>query len=362
MAIRVGIIGAGWWAEVAHAPGLANAGAKITAVLSRTPAKAQKLAKKYNAKVFDNLADMDMYVDAVAIATANDTHVRYAAQALQMGLHVFMDKPVATNLKDALKLYKIHGATSKVGTVALTTLSSRGHPVTVRARELLESGALGDILYVRGHFHAEFMADPKTPLVWRAQRGPAGSGALGDLGAHLFDLASYVSGLKFEKVSALSSIAFEKRPGGKVENDDEVAMLAKMSGDVNGVFSLSRVHTGGPQSILVEVQGTKGAMRVRPALSVDARNGGLEFCKRDGVFKSVDLPDRLWGKRGQKTPWEMYWGEFAFTELGRRFLDAIDKGKQPSPGLLEGVEAQAVIDAAESSAKKNGVWTNVPKI
>jgi predicted dehydrogenase len=356
MATRVGIIGAGWWAEVAHAPGLVNAGAEITAVLSRTKSRAEKMAKKYEAVVVDNVAEMAPYVDAVAIATANDTHVSYGLEAIQHGLHVFVDKPLAKNLKDAKKLLK---AANDAGVIGLTTLSSRGHPVTVRARELLEEGALGDILYVRGHFHAEFMADPKTPLAWRAQLGPAGSGALGDLGAHLFDLAGYVSGLKFEKVSTLSSIAFEKRPGGNVENDDEIALLAKLSNNINGVFSLSRVHTGGPQSILVEVQGTKGAMRVRPALSVDAKNGGLEFAKRDGVYKSVPLPDRLWGKRSQKIAWDLYWGEFAFTELGRRFLDAIKTGEQPSPSLLEGVNAQAVIDAAETSAKQQGRWTSV---
>ncbi len=359
MATRVGIIGAGWWAEVAHAPGLVNAGAEITAVLSRTKSKAQKMAKKYKAVVVDSVAEMTPYVDAVAIATANDTHVSYGLEAIKQGLHIFVDKPLAKNLKDAKKLLRV---ANDAGVIGLTTLSSRGHPVTVRAKELLESGALGEILYVRGHFHAEFMADPKTPLAWRAQRGPSGSGALGDLGAHLFDLASYVSGLQFEKVSALSSTAFEKRSGGKVENDDEIAMLAKLSGNINGVFSLSRVHTGGPQSILVEVQGTKGAMRVRPALSVDARNGGLEFAKRDGVYKSVALPDRLWGKRGQKIAWDLYWGEFAFTELGRRFLAAIETGQQPSPELLEGVEAQAVIDAAERSAKKKGAWVSVPKL
>ncbi len=356
MSIRVGIIGAGWWADVAHAPGLVNAGAEITAVLSRTKSKAEKMAKKYKAVVVDSVAEMASHVDAVAIATANDTHVSYGLEAIKHGLHVFVDKPLAKNLKDAKKLYK---AAKDAGVIGLTTLSSRGHPVTVRARELLEEGALGDILYVRGHFHAEFMANPKTPLAWRAQRDPAGSGALGDLGAHLFDLASYVSELQFEKVSALSSITFEKRPGGKVENDDEIAMLAKLSGNINGVFSLSRVHTGGPQSILVEIQGTKGAMRVRPALSVDARNGGLEFAKRDGVYKSVALPDRLWGKRGQKIAWDLYWGEFAFTELGRRFLESIKTGKQPSPGLLEGANAQAVIDAAEASANKQGAWTKV---
>ncbi len=359
MKIRVGIIGAGWWADVAHAPGLVNAGAEITAVLSRTKSKANKMAKKYKAVVVDSVAEMAQHVDAVAIATANDTHVSYGLEAIRHGLHIFVDKPLAKNLKDAKKLLN---AANRADVIGLTTLSSRGHPVTVRARELLESGVLGEILYVRGHFHAEFMANPKTALAWRAQRGPAGSGALGDLGAHLFDLASYVSGLNFEKVSALSSIAFEKRPGGKVENDDEIAMISKMSGNVNGVFSLSRVHTGGPQSILVEVQGTKGAMRVRPALSVDARNGGLEFCKRDGVYKTVELPDRLWGQRGQKTAWDMYWGEFAFTELGRRFLNAVETGRQPSPGLLEGALAQAVIDAAETSAKKNGLWTSVPKL
>jgi predicted dehydrogenase len=359
MATRVGIIGAGWWADVAHAPGLVNAGAEITAVLSRTKSKAEKMAKKYNAVVVDSVAEMAPYVDAVAIATANDTHVSYGLAAIKHGLHVFVDKPLAKNLKDAKKLLK---AADDAGVIGLTTLSSRGHPVTVRARELLENGALGEVLYLRGHFHAEFMANPTTPLAWRAQRDPAGSGALGDLGAHLFDLASYVSGLNFEKVSALSSIAFENRPGGEVENDDEIAMLAKMSNDVNGVFSLSRVHTGGPQSILVEVQGTKGAMRVRPALSVDARNGGLEFAKRDGVYKALELPDRLWGKRGQKIAWDLYWGEFAFTELGRRFLEGIKTGKQPSPSLLEGVAAQAVIDAAEASATQKGKWVTTSKV
>jgi predicted dehydrogenase len=359
MTIRIGIIGAGWWADVAHAPGLERAGAKVTAVLSRTPSKAQAFAKKYQAKVVHSVAEMAPLVDAVAIATANDTHVSYGLEAIKHGLHIFVDKPLATNAKAAYKLYK---AAKDKGVIGLTTLSSRGHPVTLRARELLDQGALGDILYVRGHFHADFMADPKSPLAWRAQRGPAGSGALGDLGAHLFDLTHYVSGLSFERVSALSSIAFEKRPGGKVENDDEIAMLAKLSGNINGAFSLSRVHTGGPQSILVEVQGTKGAMRVRPALSVDARNGGLEFAKRNSDYKPVDLPKRLWGKPNDAIDWDLYWGEFAFAELGRQFLKAIKSGQPSVPSLLEGLEVQYAIDAAEQSAKKNGQWTRVKNL
>ncbi len=358
MTIRVGIIGAGWWAEVAHAPGLERAGANITAVLSRTPSKAEKLAKKYKAKVVQSVAEMTPLVDAVAIATANDTHVSYGLAAIKHGLHVFVDKPLAKNAKDAYKLYQ---AAKDNGLVGLTTLSSRGHPVTARARELLEEGALGEVLYVRGHFHAEFMADPKSALAWRAQQGPAGSGALGDLGAHLFDLTSYVSGLKFEKVSALESIAFEKRPGGQVENDDEIAMLAKMTGGVNGVFSLSRVHTGGPQSIMVEVQGTKGAMRVRPALSVNAKNGGLDYAKRDGIYKPVALPNRLWGKPKEPIAWDLFWGEFAFAELARKFLEAIKTRTQPVPSLLEGLRVQYVIDAAEVSAKQQGKWRSVAK-
>lgn len=356
MSVRVGIIGAGWWAEVAHAPGLERAGAKVTTVLSRTPAKAEALAKKYKAKVVQSVAEMTPLVDAVAIATANDTHVSYGLEAIKHGLHVFVDKPLAKNSRDALKLYK---AAQDKGVIGLTTLSSRGHPVTARARELLEDGAIGDVLYMRGHFHAEFMADPKSALAWRAQRGPAGTGALGDLGAHLFDLASYVSGLGFEKVSALQSTAFTKRPGGKVENDDEIAMLAKMTGGVNGAFSLSRVHTGGPQSILVEVQGTKGAMRVCPALSVNARNGGLEYTKRDGVYKPVDLPNRLWGKPREPIAWDLYWGEFAFTELARKFIQAIQTGKQPVPSLKEGLEVQYVIDAAERSGRQEGRWVSL---
>ncbi len=357
-AVRIGIIGAGWWADTAHAPGLKRAGAEIAAVLSRSRERAQRLAQKYNASVYSSVAEMAPHVDAVAIATPNNSHVTYALEALKHGLHLFIDKPLALDLAGARSVLK--AATDK-GVIGITTLSSRGHPVTVRAHELLEQGALGRLLYVRGHFHAEFMADSNVPRVWRAERGTAGAGALGDLGAHLFDLVRYVSGLEFERLAAMTSIAFPKRPGGQVENDDEVALIAELSNGISGAFSLSRVHTGGPQTIEVEVQGTKAAMRVRPALSVNARNGYLEFAERDGVYRKMELADKYWGDAETPIDWDLDWGEFAFAELGRRFIAAIETGKQPSPSLLDGVRAQAVIDAAQLSAQQGGVWTDVAK-
>lgn len=359
MAVRIGVIGAGRWAAAAHAPGLNHAGAEIVGVLSRSPGPAKKLADRYGARVFDSLTDMAPYVDAVAIATPNDSHVPYGLEAIGYGLHLFVDKPLGKDLASVKRLYE---ALQDSGLTGLTTLSSRGHPVTTRARELLETGAVGEVLYVRGAFHADFMADPATPPTWRAKLEPSGSGALGDLGAHLFDLASYVSGLSIERLCARSSIAFPSRPGGVVENDDEVAILADLSGGVSGLFSLSRVHTGGVQTMEVEVQGTKGAMRVRPALSLSAGHAGLEFSKRMSDYRAVDLPDRLWGAPNQAIPWDMDWGECVFAELGRRFLTAIEAGAQPSPSLYDGLAVQAVIETAETSAAQGGQWRDVPAL
>lgn len=356
MSLRVGLIGAGFWAEAAHAPGLQRAGATIAGVLSRTPGRATSLAERYGATVYPTLAAMAPHVDAVAIVTPNDSHLPYALEAIEHGLHVFIDKPLAKDLAGAKAIAE---AAKARGIVGMTTLSSRGHPALIRARELLEEGVLGEILYVRGYFHAEFMADPQAPLAWRAQRGPAGAGALADLGAHLFDLVRYTSGLEFVSVSALTAIAFAERPGGPVENDDEVAMLARLQGGVSAVLSLSRVHTGGPQAIEVELQGTKAAMRVRPALSVNARNGGLMLAERSGSYRDVALEDRLWGASDQPIPWELPWGEFVFTELARRFLHAIETGSKPSPSLEDGVAAQAVIAAAERSSAQGGSWIAV---
>ncbi|WP_299429928.1 Gfo/Idh/MocA family oxidoreductase [uncultured Meiothermus sp.] len=344
--MRIGIVGAGWWAGFAHLPAFQDAGAEIEGIYSRTLANSQKLATLFRTRAYERYEDLLSACDAVAISTTDDTHATLGIQALQAGKHLFMDKPLARSTAEG---QAIVDAARTHGRVGLTAFTSRGDLAAETAQRRMQSNKIGEVLYVRGFFHGGFMGDPEGPTTWRARAEIGGAGgAVADLGAHLFDLTRMVSGLELTRILALSSIHLQ-RPD-PVTNYDEGAILARL-GSASGAFSLSRVHIGGTQHMELEIQGTRGALKLRPAIWATGGSGQLWLAKRPGDYQEVPPdPDLL---RGRNPGWS--WGHFQFVELARRFLEAATRNQQPTPSLEDGLATQKVIDAAVRSSK-HSTW------
>ncbi|MCX7783049.1 MAG: Gfo/Idh/MocA family oxidoreductase [Meiothermus sp.] len=342
--MRIGIVGAGWWAGFAHLPAFKDAGAEIAGIYSRTPAHAQKLAEQYDTQAFEHYQDLLAACDGVAISTTDDTHASLGIQALQAGKPLFMDKPLARTTQEGQAILDAARAHQRIG---LTAFTSRGDLAAETAQGLVQSGEVGEILYLRGYFHGGFMGDPEGPTPWRAkaEKGGAG-GAVADLGAHLFDLTRMVSGLEFTEVMAQAHIHFQ-RPD-PVTNYDEGAILARL-GEASGVFSLSRVHIGGIQVMELEIQGTRGALKLRPAMWATGGSAQLWLAKRPGDYQAIPPDPKL--LRGRNPDWS--WGHFQFVELARRFMEAALQNRQPTPSLEDGLATQKIIDATVQSSKLN---------
>lgn len=338
--MRIGIVGAGWWAGFAHLPAFKDAGAEIAGIYSRTPAHAQKLAEQFGTRAFERYPDLLAACDGVAISTTDDTHAPLGIQALEAGKHLFMDKPLARSAPEGEAILK---AAQAHGCIGLTAFTSRGDLAAETAQGLVRSGEIGEVLYLRGYFHGGFMGDPTGPTPWRAKAETGGAGgAVADLGAHLFDLVRMVTGLEFTQVMAQGHIHFQ-RPD-PVTNPDEGAVLARL-GEASGAFSLSRVHIGADQRLELEIQGTKGALKLSPALWGKGSSFQLLLARRPGLYREVS-PDKslLRGRDPQ-----ISWGHFQFIELARRFMEGVRHNRQPIPSLEDGLAAQRVIDAVVRS-------------
>lgn len=329
-ALRVGIVGAGWWAREVHAPAFLKAGAVISGVSSRTPESAGALASTLGVEAlpFKSLFERS---DALAISSPDNTHAKYAVAGARAGRHVFVEKPLGRDVAEAETILEAARAS---GVVGMTGLTVRGDPITERARSLVADGSIGDVLYVRGSFDIELLADPTVPASWRTDREISGpGGVIGDLGSHLFDLAEHVTGIQIDEVAARGGIHLQR--DAPVTNLDEVAVLAGMGG-ASALFSMSRVHLGN-SAFRLEVQGSRGAVLLDWGIWEPRRL--LLHASRPGGWEPVAveaLPDEG----------EFSYGRAQFHRLARRFVDAIASGASPSPSLEDGVRVQRVVDAA----------------
>ncbi|WP_053043520.1 Gfo/Idh/MocA family protein [Thermus filiformis] len=336
--VRLGIVGAGWWAQEVHAPAFQGAGARIQGVYAAGSPRAEALARAYGARAYKDYAALLEDVEAVAISTPDTAHVPLALEAVRRGRHVFLEKPVGVSLEEALALLQ---AVEEEGVVAMTALTARADWAAETA--LAHRERLGEVLVFRGAFLADYLADPLSPLPWRARVSGGGpAGVVGDLGPHLFDLAAWILGHPLEQVQARTAVLFPGR-----ENPDWAGVLAK-AGRAQGVLELSRVHPVRPQALFLELEGEKGALRVVPALAGRAEEAGLFFSERPGSWNPLPLDAGFLRGRDPREPW----GLFHFRELAQRFLRAIQKGEPPTPSLREGVVAQAAIQAVLESAEE----------
>ncbi|WKL53044.1 Gfo/Idh/MocA family oxidoreductase [Pseudomonas kielensis] len=270
--LGIGLIGTGFMGR-AHALAFRNVSAafelpftlRLAALADADPVRAQACATAWDFEQaygdWQQLID-DTKVHLVAITTPNHLHYPMAMAALSAGKAVYCEKPLAVNLEQANAM---HLAAKDAGVVTRVGYSYQHNPIIGLARELIQSGRLGEIISFQGEFSEDFMADPASPWSWRCEAEHAG-GALADLGSHLLGMARYLLG-NVEAVCADSQTVHRQRPAtaGSQEQrtiavDDQAHALLRFASGARGTFSSSWLKHGYKNHLSFEISGTQGTL------------------------------------------------------------------------------------------------------
>ena len=305
-------------------------------------------------------------VQLIDICTPGDSHADIAIAALDAGQHVLCEKPLANTLEEAEAMKAAADAAYPAGARAMVGFNYRRVPALALARRLVEQGRLGTLRHFRAVYLQDWLADPRAPMTWRMQAERAGSGALGDLGAHIVDLARYLTGDEITGVSAVSATFTTERPysggsgTGTVTVDDAVAFTARLASGALGSFEVTRCATGRKNGLRVELNGSAGSL----AFDLERLNE-LEFFSAaddDGSsgFRRVLVTEgthpylSAWWPPGHVLGWE-----HTFINQAADLLTAIADGTQPLPSFGDGLAVQRVLDAVARSAASGSSWQRV---
>ena len=304
-------------------------------------------------------------VQLIDISAPGDLHAPVAIAALRAGKHVLCEKPLANTLAEAEAMAAAADAAAPSGALAMVGFNYRRVPAVALARQLVAGGRVGTLRHVRAVYLQDWLVDPGAPMTWRMQAERAGSGALGDLGAHIVDLAQYLTGELITGVSAVSATFTGERPlsagtgTGQVTVDDAVVFSARLGGAVAS-FEATRCAAGRKNGLRIELNGSAGSI----AFDLERLNE-LEFFDRadpagTAGFRRILVTEPEhpylsgWWPPGHTLGWE-----HTFTHQAADLLTAIAAGAQPEPSFADGLNVQRVLDAVQRSAASGSGWTAV---
>ncbi len=246
-------------------------------------------------------------------------------------------------------------------------------PALALARRLVEQGRIGSLRHFRAVYLQDWLADADAPMTWRMQAERAGSGALGDLGAHIVDLARYLTGDEITGVSAVSATFVRERPlaGGPVGGRRAPAARSpwttrwsspgRLASGALASFEATRYATGRKNGLRVELNGSAGSL----AFDLERLNE-LEFFDAARRRRGQRVPPRSWSPKAGHPYLSGWWPpghtlgwEHTFTHQARDLLTAIADGAQPLPSFADGLAVQRVLDAVARSAASGNSWERV---
>ena len=315
-------------------------------------------------------------IDLVDICTPGDTHAEIAITALEAGKHVLCEKPLANSVDEAKAMAAAAERAADRGVLAMVGFTYRRTPAIALARQLVSEGRIGDIRHVRAQYLQDWLSDPLSPMTWRLEKEHAGSGALGDIGAHIVDLTQFITGQQILTVNGLLNTFVEERPvsdsaapalravsrdgvghaTGRVTVDDAAMFLARFSDGAVGVFEATRFATGRKNAIRLEINGSKGSL----AFDFEDMNV-LEFFDAEEASQTAGFRRILVTEPGH--PYAGHWWppghglgyEHGFVHQAADIVTGIGRGEQPRPSFADGLQVQGVLAAVERSSEV-GTW------
>ncbi len=314
-------------------------------------------------------------VDIVDICTPGDTHAEIAIAALQAGKHVLCEKPLANSVAEAEAMAAAARQAAARGQRAMCGFTYRRVPAARLMADLVAGGAIGTLRHVRASYLQDWLIDPAAPMSWRLEKDRAGSGALGDIGAHAIDLAQYVTGDPITGVTALSSTFVHRRPipaaggflganaaaggeYGEVTVDDATVFLARTASGALATFEASRFATGHKNGLRLELNGSAGSIifdleRMNELLIYDARQENAGF--RTVLVTEPSHPYiAAWWPPGHTLGYE-----HAFTHQVRDFVEGIASGQDVHPTFDDALGVQRVLATVAQSAGEGARWVDV---
>lgn len=314
-------------------------------------------------------------IDVVDIVTPGDSHAEIAIAALEAGKHVLCEKPLANTVAEAEAMAEAAERAAARGIRAMVGFTYRRVPAVTFLRNLIAEGAVGTVNQVRASYRQDWLVDPDMPLAWRLQKEHAGSGALGDIGAHAIDLAQFVTGQSLEKVSGVIDTIVKERPlqsagsglsgtagsgYGQVTVDDIAIFTGRFESGALASFEASRFATGRKNALAIEVSGDKGAL----AFDLEDLNS-VQFYDRTAPADRQGFRKILVTEAGHPylSAWwpagHMLGYEHGFSHQVKDLVEGIVAGRDAHPTFADGLRVQRVLDAVERSSANDSAWARV---
>ncbi|WP_426514862.1 Gfo/Idh/MocA family protein [Dactylosporangium sp. McL0621] len=322
-------------------------------------------------------------IDVIDVCTPGDSHAEIAIAALEAGKHVLCEKPLANTVDEARAMVAAAAKARAAGVRSACGFNYRRVPAVSLMRNMVAAGRLGAIRHVRAAYLQDWIVDPSFPLVWRLQKEKAGSGALGDIGAHIIDLTQFVTGQRITGVSGLTETFIKERPlpssstglsasaasgpavpgsavsaaTGEVTVDDAALFIARLDGGAVATYEATRFATGRKNGLRVEVNGEHGSL----AFDLERLNE-LEFF--DATRPAAEQGwSRILVTEGEHPYLGAWWPpghiigyEHSFTHEMRDFIEAVATGADPTPSFEDALQVQLVLDAV---ARSDSSWISV---
>jgi predicted dehydrogenase len=303
-------------------------------------------------------------LDAVDICTPNHLHLTQVSRALEAGVAVYCEKPLAVNWQEALMLSNLAEARRVITQVAY---GMRYAPGIRQIKSLLQEGLLGEVFHFRAYkYHASYL-DEKRPITWRLRFDQSGGGAFQDLGSHLADLAGYLLGQP-ARLRAEMRTFIRQRPQGQsgtmgvVDVDDWARCSLEYAGGAAGTLEVSRMAAGAGEATGLEIYGSKGSLIYR-----NDRPETADYY--DLSKKHWQTSDLMPVEKSGDRPISQLWPEKKFSQgdmLNRHLAEIYDfllNAAEKTPSSIDfraAARAQGLVEAAYRSSVQDGAWLNLP--
>jgi len=315
-------------------------------------------------------------IDIIDISSPGNEHLPMALAAIEAGKTVFCEKPLGNTLEEALQMTE---AAEKANVVNMVCFNYRRVPAIALAKRMVEDGTLGKIYHFRARYLQDWIADPNFPLVWRLKKEVAGSGTLGDIGAHIIDIGHFLVG-NLTSVCGTTETFIKQRPlqaattgteglnaqaseeMGEVTVDDAAIFVGRFANGALGSFEATRFALGRRNFNTFEINGSKGSV----AFNFERMNE-LEYYNNEDAddrqgFRTINVNE------GSQPYSGVYWPpghiigyEHTFINTVYDLLNGHTKGESPHPNFRQGAQCNAVLDTVEKAAQSKQ-WEDVPQL
>ncbi len=364
--VRVGVVSTSWWADAMYLPALdAHPGADVVAVCGRNRERADAFAARWGIpQVYTDAGSLigSGEIDALVVASGHESHYPITIEALEAGLHVLCEKPLALRYGHAEEMAAL---AAEKGVTHCTPFTYRFMPTNRYINELIEDGYIGRPYHLNLRYYTGYARTPGYG--WRHDRAYSATGVLGNIASHFFYLAYWW----FGEVTDVFCLAgeFVDRPTETPEGEpydrteDAAYTLLRFANGAQGLVQASAVcteETAFGQRHEFDLHGEEGTLR--SVIDWDRRQDVEGTRRGEGPTRPLELPEHVWGAARSDTVHNTYRDVFRVEDhMTRGWLNAIAEGQPFSPSLEDGAVVQRIIDAAALSAAE-GRWVAVQEI